>query len=415
MIFAEPLQIVRFARSHCAYYRDLYCDLPDAPRWGEVPLVDVERYWATKAAALDSTLTRTPPDGFLWTTGGSTLASKRVAVSSEDFGEEVRAFTQAFLAAGLAPEDRVANLTWAGELSASFILTSRVLEQLPVLQLPILGHTAPSRVVELCRELRPTVLLTFPFIAARLAQHLIERGETLSFEKILYAGERLYPDQRELLRRAFVPRSIASFGYGAVDCGPIAAVDRSLGEDVFRPLSGYSFVEILDEQGSVVAPGEVGRLTITNLGRTLSPVIRYPPGDMGRWVIPPDEGGHGGAFRLEQRDQLSVKVSFWIVAHPDVAREAAAIDGLSSIVQLVTLRREGVDWLVVRVMTSSADEVAERARERLRVRLRVLFPAFGDPPGSELTPVLVVELCPAESLLLTAAGKVRPIVEGRAS
>lgn len=413
MIFADPLDLVRFARTHCPYYRDLYRDLPDEPRFGDVPPVDVPRYWAAKAEDFDSTLTRTPPDGYLWTTGGSTLQSKRVAVSAEDFAEEARAFGDAFLAAGMTAGDRVANLTWAGELSASFILTARVLEQLPVFQLPILGHTSPSRVVDLCRELRPTALLTFPFVAARVAHFLVERGETLPVDKLLYAGDRLYPDQRELLTRAFVPRVIAPFGYGAVDCGPIAAVDLALGEDVYRPLAGYSIVEILDDHGRPAPLGETGRLTITNLGRTLSPVIRYSPGDMGHWVVLPEADGRGGAFRLQQRDHLSIKVSFGIATHADIAREAAAIEGLSSIVQLVARREDGCDWLVVRVVPTLTGEAAERAGQLLLARLRSLFPALRDPEGAMPSPRLLLELCPADRMELTIAGKIKPVVETR--
>jgi phenylacetate-CoA ligase len=123
MIFGDVLDLVRFARQRCPYYRDLYRDLPDEPRWEDVPCLDVERYWQAKGEDLEASLTRNPPDGWLWTTGGSTLRSKRVMVSAEDFREEARFFSRALVAAGLVAGDRVANLTWAGELSASFILT----------------------------------------------------------------------------------------------------------------------------------------------------------------------------------------------------------------------------------------------------------------------------------------------------
>lgn len=212
MIFSDPLALVRFARARCPYYRELYAPLPAEPRWEDVPPVDVERYWAAKARDFAATSTEPPTQGWIWTTGGSTSMSKRVAVSSEDFREEVRVFGRALTAAGLAAGDRVANLTWAGDLSASFILTGAVLDALPVLQLPILGHTPPARVIQLCRELGATVLLVFPFVAFRLANALLARGETLPVDKLLYAGERLHPDQRAALMQAFTPRILAQFG-----------------------------------------------------------------------------------------------------------------------------------------------------------------------------------------------------------
>lgn len=414
MIFTDPLELVRFARTRCPYYRELYARLSEPLRWQDVPPVDVERYWATKARDFAATCTQPPEQGWIWTTGGSTSMSKRVAVSSEDFREEVRVFGHALTAAGLEAGDRVANLTWAGELSASFILTGAVLDTLPVLQLPILGHTPPARVVELCRELRATVLLVFPFVAFRLANFVLARGETLPLDKVLYAGERLHPDQRAALMQAFSPRILAQFGYGSVDCGPIAAVDRARGEDVLRPLEGYSRVELLDDHDRVITqPDALGRLAITNLGRTLSPVIRFPVGDLGRWVDAPEASGRGGAFRLERRAHLSVKLAFWVVAHADVVAEAQAVPELSSVVQLVVTRKDGVDWLTVRVAPARDGADAAAAAEALQRRLRAVFPALGEPPGSELSPVLVVEVCAPAAMELTRAGKVEPIVEGR--
>jgi phenylacetate-CoA ligase len=45
-----------------------------------------------------------------------------------------------------------------------------------------------------------------------------------------------------------------------------------------------------------VAPGEVGELVVTNLGRVDSPVIRYRTGDLVRWTEEPCGCGRGGRF-----------------------------------------------------------------------------------------------------------------------
>ncbi|MCA9683315.1 MAG: AMP-binding protein, partial [Myxococcales bacterium] len=248
VIFGDPLALVAFARAHSPYFAELYRELPAAPSWWQIPVVDPEHYWASKAEDFDATLSGPADAGsWLWTTGGSTSRSKYVAVSREDFCEEVRAFTPAFERAGLVAGDRVANLTWAGELSASFILTGAILEGLPVQQLPILGMGDPARILALCRELRPTALLTFPMVATRLAELLRARDEVLPVAKILHAGEPLHDDQRALLRERFACEHLACFGYGAVDCGPLAAADpeRAGQKTVLRPLPGYALVEIL--------------------------------------------------------------------------------------------------------------------------------------------------------------------------
>ena len=137
--FASPLELLRFARARSPFYAELYAELGEQPDWAEVPPVEPERYWARKARAREDVQTAAEHEQacWLWTTGGSSARNKRVLVSVEDFAEEVRAFKPAFEAAGIVAGDRVANLTWAGELSASFILTGAVLQELPVVQLVV--------------------------------------------------------------------------------------------------------------------------------------------------------------------------------------------------------------------------------------------------------------------------------------
>lgn len=416
--FANPLDLLRYARERSPFYAELYASLGEQPGWAEVPPVEPEHYWARKARAAREVQTAADEaqSCWVWTTGGSTSRNKRVLVSTEDFAEEVRAFKPAFETAGIVAGDRVANLTWAGELSASFILTSAVLQALPVVQLPILAMGEIDRLLQLCRELRPTVLLSFPFLVARLAARLRELDEVLPVPKLLYAGERLRPELRALVRERFAVEHIACFGYGAVDCGPIASAgpepEPGLLGPALHPLPDYSIVELLDEHGQAVGLGELGRVTITNLGRYLSPVIRFQVGDLARWVEAPrvDAQGvpRGGAFVLEGRAHRSLKLAGWIVTHAGVVEEAMQA-GLGTAIQLVRERRGEVDWLRVRV--GDQDKADASGLSELRRRLLRRYPKLCDPPGRADLPVLVVERCALGDMQLSGAGKIVQIVD----
>jgi phenylacetate-CoA ligase len=47
-------------------------------------------------------------------------------------------------------------------------------------------------------------------------------------------------------------------------------------------------IEIIDEEGRAVAPGQEGELVCTGLGNTLQPLIRYRIGDYARWAMQQD-------------------------------------------------------------------------------------------------------------------------------
>ena len=158
-------------------------------------------------------------------------------------------------------------------------------------------------------------------------------------------------------------------------------------------------------------------MTITNLGRYLSPVLRFQVGDLGRWIEAPEVDGQGvprgGAFVLEGRSHRSLKLAGWIVTHAGVVEEARAA-GLGSTVQLVRERRGQVDWLRVRVGDQGG--VDDAALAELRARLLRRYSKLSDPPGREDAPALVVERCALADMQLSGAGKIVQIVDrGRES
>ncbi|HSH02955.1 MAG TPA: hypothetical protein VLL52_10590 [Anaerolineae bacterium] len=339
MLFISPIDLVKFARQKAPYYQRLYAHLPPEFDWSDVPIIDKELFWEEKRAQPNDFITQSPFGGYVWSTGGSTSQGNRVHISNEDFAEECRFMSLAFTAAGLSHGDVVANLFHSGNLYASFLLTSQCLQLLPVTQLPILSHPPIARVVELCQEFSPNAILAPPTTLLKLANYCKRHRITLNIEKLLYAGEHLYPDQRQELIDRFGSQQIRGFGYAAVDTGPIAAPVLAAPDRTYQPLNGYTYVELLDDYDEpIIQPGQRGRLVITNLGRRLSPVIRYPIGDIGEWSTP---AGPQGPFRLHERSNLSFKFGRRIIFYHELRRIAQNVPGFTSNIQIIVDRQDG--------------------------------------------------------------------------
>lgn len=126
---------------------------------------------------------------------------------------------------------------------------------------------------------RPRMLFGYPSSISLLARHAEKRGQSMSSLGINVAfvtSERLYEEQRDVISRVFGCR--VANGYGGRDAGFIAHECPAGGmhltaEDII--------VEIVDRDGHVLAPGQLGEIVVTHLATSDFPFIRYQTGDMG--------------------------------------------------------------------------------------------------------------------------------------
>ena len=102
------------------------------------------------------------------------------------------------------------------------------------------------------------------------------RLDDLGVKVVFCTSERLYDHQRETIRRLF--GCPVANGYGGRDAGFIAhecpgGNMHITAEDIV--------VEIIDEAGRVLPPGESGEIVVTHLATRDYPFIRYRTGDIG--------------------------------------------------------------------------------------------------------------------------------------
>jgi phenylacetate-CoA ligase len=129
------------------------------------------------------------------------------------------------------------------------------------------------------RVRRPAMLFGYPSVLAHIARHAESRGQVLNDAGVRVAfvtAERLYPEQRNQIMRAF-GCSVAN-SYGGRDAGLIAHECPAGGmhmsaEDII--------VEIVDGEGNAQPPGAVGEIVVTHMASKGFPFIRYRTGDVG--------------------------------------------------------------------------------------------------------------------------------------
>ena len=132
--------------------------------------------------------------------------------------------------------------------------------------------------IETIQKLRPRMLFGYPSALSLIARHAAAGGRSMSDLGIKVAfvtSERLYDDQRKLISSVF--GCPVANGYGSRDAGFIAHECPSGGMHI---MSEEIIVEIVDEQGHIVADDQPGEIVITHLGTEDFPFVRYKTGDI---------------------------------------------------------------------------------------------------------------------------------------
>jgi phenylacetate-coenzyme A ligase PaaK-like adenylate-forming protein len=126
-----------------------------------------------------------------------------------------------------------------------------------------------------------------------IAQQIEERALPLRRPPVAIAAtsDTLTEQARRRIERVFgvtVHTRYGSVEFPFLACSLPGTTDRY----IFNPLLAH--VEVLDDEGRPVRPGEIGRIVLTDLNNRVMPLIRYVQGDLA--VASPE--GFVGGFRL---------------------------------------------------------------------------------------------------------------------
>ncbi|MEZ5096794.1 MAG: hypothetical protein R2731_12160 [Nocardioides sp.] len=413
---AKPLpDLIAFARAHSPFYAELYRALPaDADTLTELPVIDQVDFWAANRWPDNRLLTGSLTDAGVYTSGGTTGAPKVSPWTREEHFDSTSAFGAGMVRAGLRPGHRVANLFYAGNLYGGFLYIEASLHNAPVenVRLPVGGHVEDPVVAELIENMAVNVLTGTPMKLAGVAEAVLAGGtDAGSVELLLFAGDLLFDDVRPTLEKAFPQAAVASLGYATVDAGIVGAPVPGGDVRVHEAVPQRTVVEILDEATDepVTEPGVKGRVVVTNLFRTLMPIIRYPVGDLAEWV---DEECR--VFRLMGRTHEGARVANVAMAYVDVhaALLSADADRVVAGMQMVERRWDGKDGLVLRL--------ASHAEPTPELEERLLAAAYRSRPLYEVTaadghihPLQIEWVRPGELVTHARTGKLVQVVDER--
>ncbi len=111
-----------------------------------------------------------------------------------------------------------------------------------------------------------------------LAQYLLRQGEKIETVKgITSTGDSLYPVYREAVERAFGAQVLDYYGAGGEGIHLASQTYESGGRYLLHPEN--ALVEFLGKEGPV-APGELGRIVLTQFHNDAMPLVRYELGDL---------------------------------------------------------------------------------------------------------------------------------------
>ncbi|PZX47672.1 phenylacetate--CoA ligase family protein [Algoriphagus chordae] len=95
------------------------------------------------------------------------------------------------------------------------------------------------------------------------------------FESVVSIGEKLLPQFREAIEKAFACQVYDT--YGASEGFLIASQCKAGNYHIMSP---HLVLELLDDDGNEVQPGQMGRVVLTGLDNFTTPLIRYEVGDL---------------------------------------------------------------------------------------------------------------------------------------
>ncbi len=202
--------------------------------------------------------------------------------TAESWGWMLGNWAHIYRAAGLAAGDRIYFAFSFGPF-LGFWTAFEAAAKLGFLCLPGGGLSSAARLRAMIQH-RATVLCCTPTYALRLAEAAAGEGIDLresAVRKIIVAGEPggSVPHVRERISAAWNGARVIDH-YGMTEVGPVALQDAD-GEGSLRVIEESYFAEIVEpETGAPVAPGGVGELVLTTLGRIGAPVLRYRTGDL---------------------------------------------------------------------------------------------------------------------------------------
>jgi phenylacetate-CoA ligase len=196
------------------------------------------------------------------------------------YGEAARARSQSWY--GFARGDRSAHLAGSDRDLPQWTWRQRTLARAERQRWFNLFDMTEERLRAFARGLegwRPDFIFGYPSGLYALARTTQRNEFRVRPRAVQSHAEQLWDFQRMAIEEAFQCPLIDT--YGARESSPIAT--QCLARDGLHVIADLRLVEVLDEDGKPTAPGQVGRIVLTDFTNYAMPLIRYANEDLASW------------------------------------------------------------------------------------------------------------------------------------
>lgn len=315
-------EIISIARTKSKYYADLYKDIPEDAKLEDLPLIDQGDFWKHCDKFGGTVATEKQTNGQIFKSGGTTGDPKYSLYSAEEWQTMCECSGAVLHKGGLRNGDKVANLFYAGGMYASFLYTYSMLcyASTKTIIYNISGNGTIEEMVTTILDHKINCIAGLPSIITKIISYINEHKLTgFNVDTIYFAGETLYPDQRERICKAFGREiEFRSVFYASNDGGPIGYFTKDCGYNEHRTMSDLTLIELIDPDTNEVITemNKPGKIYITSLFKTLIPLVRYPAGDMGEYTEP--VGVPDRKFRLLGRSDVAARAGYVTIYPLDI-------------------------------------------------------------------------------------------------
>lgn len=366
----------RYAKQHSPFYREQFRSISDAPRIEGLPTVD-----KTVLSARNSDFLCVPRERIaeIVTTSGTTGKPLLWMLTESDVDRLALNEQISFECAGVTPQDTVLV---AVSLDRCFIAGLAYWQGLRKLGCTVVrvGASSAMLVLEMIERIQPTVIVGVPSFLRVIADKAAELKFDLKncpVKKAVCIGEPVR-DGKFILNKS--GRAIeAAWGakvystYGVTElANSLCECDAGMGGHLHDQ---QLHLEILDDSGKLVAPGETGEIVATTFGVEAMPLIRYRTGDCAAMLYEPCRCGRTsprlGPIIGRKNQKLKLKgTSLFPSTLQAVLEECAGVESFAIVARAENELSDSVEVLFHGDASATGLGEAMQARAKILPKIR---------------------------------------------
>jgi phenylacetate-coenzyme A ligase PaaK-like adenylate-forming protein len=341
---------------------------------------------------------------YIFSAGGTTGLKKFVLYSHDEFSKSKELFGKGFRALGLNKSNVVANIFPSGAFYTAFLAINKGLEETGCRILSVTGNLSHQETLDYFKLFKPDTIFGLPSLIIPMAQFAEQNGYDLTIKNIIYAAEHLTVGAKTYLCKVFNATKVSSFGYAAVETGPIGYQCSCCKDNEFHVEEEWVYLES-DENNDAL---------VTCLEKVLQPVIRYKVGDIIEFVNEPCCCGRlNPKFKLLGRSGEKVRISGYSeIYFEDIEKTVQSTVNDGFIMQL-SLDPDGI-YTSVKLEVETQRHNDNELNKLLTKNLYDKIPSLNQSKEKNMISKFEVRLVePASLPRIVRSGKVRRIIDNR--